>query len=698
MLPPMKIPTPELRVGRLRPTLLFLMGTVAVVCAAAREMTPLDVARQRWVTAAALCPDGANLGYVLAVPRRPFVEEDGPAWQELHVMGPNGRSRPFVTGPVNVLDVRWHPDGRHLTFRQKRSGDKSTSLYAIAVDGGEARRVFTHEIDIGAYDWSPDGLKIAFLGREKLPPTQTADREKGFRAEVFEEDWRPVKVWLAQPRFATDPWVESAGLEPQLLDLPGSAHAVKWSPDGRWLAVSLAPTPGVDDTLMRQRLHVVDSGSGAVVRQVETPGKLGVFRWSPDSEWLAMAGTTDVHDPREGRLLVTHREAGEVRELVPDYQGHFWQFEWIDPESILALGQVGVWSELTVVGREGGRRSVFEPGQHVISSVSVARDSRRLLLIMDSPTHPAELFESSLDNPALERLTDSNPWLAEVKLAPQEIVRYEARDGLELEGLLIPPLHREPGRRYPLILVVHGGPEAHFANGWLTSYSLLGQVAAARGFAVYYPNYRGSTGRGVEFSMLGQGDYAGAEFDDLVDAAKHLTESGLADPARVGVTGGSYGGYATAWCATALSEHFAAGVMFVGISDQISKFGTTDIPNEMYLVHARKYPWEDWAWFLERSPIRHAENGRTPLLILHGKEDTRVHPSQSMELFRYLKTLGRTPVRLVNYPGEGHGNRNAAARLDYQLRALRWFEHYLQGPRGNPPAHELDWAPYRPSP
>jgi len=449
---------------------------------------------------------------------------------------------------------------------------------------------------------------------------------------------------------------------------------------------------------MRQRLHVVDSNSGAVVRQVETPGKLGVFRWSPDSEWLALVGTTDVHDPREGRLLVTHRENGEVREWVPDYQGHFWQVEWLDHESILALGQVGVWSELIVVGRDGDRRSVLEPGQHVISSVSVARDSRRMLLIMDSPTHPAELFEGSLDNPALDRLTDSNPWLAEVKLAPREIVRYTARDGLELEGLLIPPLHREPGRRYPLIVVVHGGPEAHFANGWLTSYSLLGEVAAARGFAVYYPNYRGSTGRGVEFSMLGQEDYAGAEFDDLVDAVKHLTELGLADPARVGVTGGSYGGYATAWCATALSHHFAAGVMFVGISDQISKFGTTDIPNEMYLVHARKYPWEDWAWFLERSPIRHAEKARTPLLILHGMEDTRVHPSQSMELYRYLKTLGQTPVRLVNYPGEGHGNRNAAARLDYQLRALQWFEHYLQGPRGNPPAHDLDLSPYQPRP
>src|SRR5690606_29320906 len=173
-------------------------------------------------------------------------------------------------------------------------------------------------------------------------------------------------------------------------------------------------------------------------------------------------------------------------------------------------------------------------------------------------------------------LTDSNPWTDGIRLAPQEVVRFQARDGLELEGILIRPLDEQEGTRYPLILSVHGGPESHEKNGWLTSYSRPGQTAAARGFAVFYPNYRGSTGRGVEFSKLGQADYAGKEFDDLVDSVRHLVEMGLVDAARVGITGGSYGGYASAWAATKLTEHFAASVMFVGISDLISKQGTTD--------------------------------------------------------------------------------------------------------------------------
>jgi dipeptidyl aminopeptidase/acylaminoacyl peptidase len=288
------------------------------------------------------------------------------------------------------------------------------------------------------------------------------------------------------------------------------------------------------------------------------------------------------------------------------------------------------------------------------------------------------------------RLTDANPWLHEIALAPQEVVTHEARDGLELEGVLIRPVGGgdDPA---PLVMVVHGGPESHRRDGWLSRYSAPAQVLAGRGYAVFFPNYRGSTGRGVEFAKLGQRDAAGAEFDDLVDAVDHLIELGIADRDRVGVTGGSYGGYATAWLATRFSKRFAAGVMFVGIANKISKFGTTDIPEEETLVHARGYPWSKWQFFLERSPIYHVEKGRTPLLIMGGDADPRVSPSQSRELYRALKTIGKAPVRLVRYPGEGHGNRRAASRYDYQLRLLRWFDHYLVGPGGDPPSHRLEY-------
>ena len=181
------------------------------------------------------------------------------------------------------------------------------------------------------------------------------------------------------------------------------------------------------------------------------------------------------------------------------------------------------------------------------------------------------------------------------------------------------------------------------------------------------------------FSKQHQGNYTDPEFTDLVDLKYALAGMGIADPERVGITGGSYGGYATAWSSTYHSEEFAAGVMFVGISNQISKMGTGDIPMEMYLVHAREWPWEDWMGMLEVSPIFYADKADTPLLIMHGDADPRVSPTQSTELYRHIKIRRPdTPLRLVFYPDEGHGNAMAAARYDYNLRMMRWFDTYLK--------------------
>jgi dipeptidyl aminopeptidase/acylaminoacyl peptidase len=323
-------------------------------------------------------------------------------------------------------------------------------------------------------------------------------------------------------------------------------------------------------------------------------------------------------------------------------------------------------------------------------------------VIGHSAQHPPEVYYVSPEERTWRRLTDSNPWTSKLATGFQEVIQYKARDGVELEGVLIRPVGEKKGpgapgekfekKRYPLVLTVHGGPEAHYSNGWMTMYHSLGQVAAARGMAVFYPNYRGSTGYGVEFSMKGQREAAGKEFDDLVDGVDHLVKMGLVDEKKVGITGGSYGGYATAWGSTYYSHRFAAGVMFVGLSNLVSCAGTTDIPQEMFLVHHRKWLWDDWQYHLERSPVKHVDKHKTPLLILHGKADPRVHPSQSLELYRHLKVRNQAPVRLVLYPGEGHGNRRAASKLDYNIRLLQWMEHYLKGPGGKMPAMDIDYG------
>jgi dipeptidyl aminopeptidase/acylaminoacyl peptidase len=327
-----------------------------------------------------------------------------------------------------------------------------------------------------------------------------------------------------------------------------------------------------------------------------------------------------------------------------------------------------------------------------MTALSLAADGQRAALVGESPNHPSEVYLMAHGDGAPRRLTDSNPWLAGVELAPQAVFGYQARDGLELSGVLIRPLEAGQGPA-PLLLMVHGGPEAHRRNGWLTGYSTPAQIAAARGYAVYFPNYRGSTGRGVAFSKLGQGDAAGGEFDDLVDAVDALAEAGIADPERVGITGGSYGGYATAWCATRYSDRFRAGVMFVGISNKLSKGMTTEIPVEDIMVHTLFPPYTRWQYSLERSPIFYVEQARTPLLIAGGTADSRVHPSQSLQLYRALKLIDKVPVRYVRYPGEGHGNARAASRDDYARRLMRWMDHFVMDGANELPPWQLDAGP-----
>ena len=669
---------------------VLALGPVPVARAGQRTMSPYDVARLRGVGGAIISPDGQKVAYLLNVPRAPWVdgddaEKDGSAWNELHVVDLAGKSRPFITGEVNIGGVRWTPDGSGISFLAKRPGDKQRSLYVIPIDGGEARRVLKFDTDINTYDWAPKGNRVVFLAQEKPDKKKKKLRDKGFSQEVYEEELESTRVWIAA--------IGENARAPKRLDLPGSAVSVAWSPVGGKLAVGLAPTPLIDDEYMQTRVHIVDADSGAIVAKLANPGKLGPFAWSPDGAHLAILSAHDLNDPSEGCLVVAPAAGGPLTDLLPDFPGHVSSIAWQNATHVMYVAGEGVWASFGKVACAGGERKVLvPPGKFFFDGLTLSRDGQTGAFVGQSPEHPGEVFVMKHGDTEPRRLTDSNPWLKDIRLAKQEVVNYKARDGLDLEGLLIRPLDEKPGQRYPLVMVVHGGPEYHFSNGWLTRYANPGQVFAARGFAVFYPNYRGSTGRGVAFSKLDHGDSGGKEFDDLVDGVDHLINVGLVNKDKVGVTGGSYGGFATAWCGTYYSERFAAGVMFVGISDLISKAGTTDIANEMYLVHERKWPWEDWEKFEHNSPIRHVQKSKTPMLIVGGKDDTRVHPSQSMQLYRFLKLVGQAPVRWVRYPGEGHGNRRAASQLDLQLRLLQWMEHYLQGPGGAAPPHDLKYG------
>lgn len=634
-----------------------------------RGLTPMDIASLKAVGNASIAPDASTIAYTVRVQADPTVENK-PSRFELHLyQTATGRSTPYVTRG-NVRQFAYRPMHHNITFLNRLDNDKVTGLYQISLDGGEASLLYAFETSISYFEWSPDGNTLAFIANQ---PEVKAKPALPYAPELFEENLPVQRLYIVQP-----------GNGPAMqVPVDGHFTQCKWSPDGKSLLCAKAPTSLVDDSYMAMQLVVIDAASMKVTGTIDHQAKLGESVWSPDSRQIAFIAGADIHDPFNECLFVVPSTGGKPMQLLSGWEGMIEQIIWHTDGLIHYMGSVSVKSVYGTIKPEGKTKAVTLPVDDGwnITHMDMADDGT-MIFIADTYQYPSELFLDIKGQTTKKRLTDSNPFLKDIEFGRQEVVTYKAKDGLSIDGILIRPLHEESGKKYPLITVVHGGPEAHFNNGWLTGYSQPGHVGAAEGYAVFYPNYRGSTGRGVNFTLSSQGDPAGKEFDDIVDGVDYLIGMGLVDPAKVGVTGGSYGGYATGWLSTRYSDRFAAGVMFVGISNNVSKWGTTDIPNEEYLVHARKWVYEDYDFFLKRSPVYYADQCKTPLLIMAGKEDTRVHPSQSMELYRHIKSRTTTPVELALYPGEGHGNANATARYDYNLRMMAWFDTYLKSAKG----------------
>jgi len=661
--------------------LLFSANTALL----AQGLTPEQVAKIEAVTSSVASDDGSMVAYTVSVPADPY-EENARASTELHVLDvETGETKPYYT-QGSTGNIQFRPGHGSLTFLAQNEGDATRALYELPLDGGEAVKLFEYERSISSYDWHSDGNHIVF---SSTLSAETSDSPLPYKADVYEEN-RPQR-----PAYVTNVAHDHMDHEPHQIQVDGTVYMMRWSPDGSKIAVTAAPTPNVDDFYMAQSVYVVDYETREISAEVNNEGKIGQVVWSPDGERLALRAGADIHDPIDGRILIVSAEGGTPEIIDEGFEGKYEQIAWTGNNRIHFLASESTASAIGTIRPDGrNKQTIFRSAEHAIGSFSRS-DNGLISFVASSPQHPNELFviEGSGEQQP-ERITTHNPWLADVELGSQDVITYIARDGeFDIDGVMIYPVGYSEGDRIPVITVVHGGPEAHESNGWLTSYSSPGQMAAAKGYGVFYPNYRGSTGRGIEFAYSSQGDLAGAEFDDIVDGVDYLIEEGIADGDRIGVTGGSYGGYASGWMSTYYSDRFAASVMFVGISNNLSKWGTSDIPDELYLVHSRERMWESdakWMDYLKRSPIYWVDRAETPLLIMHGAEDTRVHPAQSLELYRHLKVRKPdVPVRLVYYPGEGHGNTRASSRFDYSHRMLRWFDTYLMS--GDASAEIPEW-------
>ncbi|GAC15041.1 alpha/beta hydrolase family protein [Aliiglaciecola lipolytica] len=660
---------------------LLLICLTPLVVVAKTPLTLDDLNQIRKIKTVQFAPDSRAIAVTLNLPDDSYDGIDLVSLRELYTVSKRGKISAVLQGGHLLGHVRWATDSETLYFLAKLQNDKAISLYRIDAteSDSEPEKVFGFAHDIIGFDLSQQNDAIVFWSYSTIDEQQKRLLNVGFNVEVVDESQKGAELWLLN--------LLSPPNKAQLIYNETHVLNAKWVPQSNQIVLHHSPSAIADDTIMESSISVLESNGRTVLTNAHK-GKIGKIEVSPDGNYYAFIGGEDESDPADGQLWLSQITSEHATNILAGFEGHISDIAWFNDSSI---GFVATQNLETFIANkdiedisEPFRVRVKDKGN--IKALSVDGKGYNIAYIADSPEHPAELFLKTKHSN--KRMTNSNVWLKDRDLPKQKEVSFTARDGTVIDGILIPPLI-ESDASTAAIIFVHGGPESHFSLGWNNRYSHPIAYAASKGFYSFLPNYRGSTGKGVAFSKLGQKDYAGAEFNDLLDARTFLIENYAIDPQKVGITGTSYGGYAAAWAATKQHNFFAASVSGMGVSNQISKFGTTDIPSEMLKQHAIIAPWQDWTWYLERSPIFHTQSATTPLLLLHGALDKRVPASQSQELYRYFKSNASAPVRLVLYPNEAHGLSLAPAKLDYSMRLMRWMEHFVLQQKKSKPDYQL---------
>jgi dipeptidyl aminopeptidase/acylaminoacyl peptidase len=618
--------------------------------------------------------DGAELIYSITTPRE-SNEKPGPAHRKYFRMDLSDKTSMLLFDEdVKAGSPLYSPDGSYIAFTYKKDSGYQ-QVWAMPAAGGSMVQLTNAKNNVSYFRWLPDGQGIAYLSPEPNSAKELELKKRGYDFIYYEENLKNNQLFVVN--FNDD---LKASAAKQLLE---DVHVWDFeiSEDGRWMAFTTSEKNLIDYSYMFREMKILDVTSGKVVKEVGNVGKLGNYVFSEDGSQLAFASALNINDHAVSQAFTYSLTDETITNHTPaNFKGHISWVAWKNNKELLCYSGEGVYPKLSSISLNNNKRTVIldaEKSGVIFKTPLFTSDAKLFVFTGSTPYDPSNIYTWN-GSGELNKITDLNPQLSEIAFGEQEVIRFEARDGMEIEGLLILPVDYKRNKKYPLILYVHGGPESHHDNGWLSRYSTPGQVMAGKGYLVAYLNYRASTGYGVDFAMEGFMDPAGKEFDDLADGIEYLIAEKGADKERVGMAGGSYGGYASAWFATYYTDYVKAACVFVGISNVVSKRGTTDISQEELLVHSGKPLEEQWQMNLERSPIYYAHQSKTATLIYGGADDPRVHPEQSLQLYRRMKMNDHPAVRLVQYPGEKHGNRKQVGQIDVLYRQIDWLDWYVK--------------------
>ncbi|HEX6308384.1 MAG TPA: S9 family peptidase [Longimicrobiales bacterium] len=712
-----------------RATFLLLCVAIAPVAAqqpTGRAFTPDDWYRLTTVGSPALSPDGDLVAFTVTTVK----ESENRRHSEVWVVPASGGEPVRYTAPGHSSsNPRWSHDGKYLFFTSSRPGGRG-STWALRMDqpGGEAFQmayrtgsrprnsafvVFTRgaededaededEEDEEGGERDPfarmpatarpphgsitkpldparfDGRHVVDLGYKRNGPGFVANRRE---ARTYD----PEQIWIQREGDTTGT---------QLTRTVYSHRNATVSPDGRWIAFvadsrlrsdsvvqaerdSIALLPFSTERDREQRndsdVFLIPVGGGEPRRVTDAPGDERGIAWSPDSRQISFVSSP--HRTAPSRLFVVPREGGAPRNILGDWQYEPGDYEWATDGDILMSAAIGGRTALFTIAPRSGRMTELIGGRRRLNGFTYDRDYSKVAYVSTSVDRPTELYIADTNGRNERALTAFNEELnREIAWPEAERFTYTSVGGLEIEAWLQRPYGYEPGRKYPLVLYIHGGPHSAYGEGWFDEFHNI----TGAGMWVLYTNPRGSSGYGADFTYSTRGRWGMEDYEDLMKAVDIAAQRPDVDSTRMGVTGGSYGGFMTAWITTK-TNRFKSAQTDRMISNWPSWYGASDAQGLTEFEFYGK-PWENWQLYDELSPIRFVDRVRTPTLIVQSEEDHRTPMADAEQWFTALEKQG-VPVEFIRYPRSTHDlSRTGEPWLlvDRLARLRQWFVHWLR--------------------
>ncbi len=604
----------------------------------------------------------------------------------------------LTRGDKSASAAGWSPSGEYVYFTSERDG--KPALYRIPTNGGEAEKVYAFDGSSSGWKLSPDGRWFAFTGRSKDEATDKAKKAK--------EDWTVVddtpknqSLWIV----SADPEKASKSPARNLLVEGYHVRSFHWSPDGRFLAYSHGPSPDADSAAFSD-ISEVEVESGKVTTLVNQAVTESDPLYSPDGRFLAFVRAVGENRIDADRIVLLDRgkpatDPARLRELPRTHDDSPSLVDWTpDSRALLFEEANGTHRGLFRMPIDGPPQPLLLPETGIASGINTNRGRTHVGFIRQSASQPPEAFIANLQSGKQNQVSRANSRLTLPPLGETQVIRWKAKDGREIEGLLTLPVGYQKGTRYPLILNIHGGPSGIFMETFTGSGGLYPIASfAAKGYAVLRCNIRGSSGYGADFRKMVIKDWGGNDFQDLMAGVDFVIAQGIADPDKMAVMGWSYGGFMTFWTVTQ-TNRFKAAAAGAGITNNLSMWGTQDIPS-LFEDYFGGIPYKEMQVYLDRSPMYHVAKATTPLLILHGEQDPRVPPGQAFEFYNAMKRQNITS-KMVLYPRTQHGPREPKLTLDIMNQHLTWVEKHLMGRDWKPeplekPSPDADGSPATPT-